>query len=167
PPGDLRQRRQVGAEVAELHDDLLGLEAIEHFFRLSYWTRENEWDKKEILKLFSISGAGPHFQFRQAAERYRLIDDAQESVIVPYCEQGRELIDELRVRPEPPGREFDRRAQRYVVNVYGWQLAALRKNHAVTQYHERFWVLENESNYDQHYGLRFDFLGFQPEQFLV
>jgi len=164
PPGDLRQRRQFGREISELHDDLLDLGAIEHFFRLNYWTRTDEWDQKEILGCFRQI---PHFQFREAAQRYRLIPETQQSVIVPYGEKGRELIDELRGLREPPGREFDRGAQRYVVGVYEYQLGQLRKNYAVAQYHERFWVLENDSNYDEHVGLRLEALGFQPEQFLV
>jgi CRISPR-associated endonuclease/helicase Cas3 len=167
PRGELRLRRQVGTEVAGLHGDLLSLEAMDEFFRLHYWMRSGEWDKEEILELFAITGGGPHFQFRQAAERYRLIPDIQEPVIVPYDQRGRELIDELRCGSEPPGRDFNRRAQRYVVNMYAWQLAQLRESCAVTQYHEAFWVLENAAKYDQEIGLRLEAIGLQPERFLV
>ncbi len=171
PPGaalhEIRQGAQGTKEVAGLHRDLLSLDAIEQYFRLSYWTRSGEWDKKKILDLFALSDGGSHFQFREAAERYRLIPDAQTPVLVSYGARGRNLIDELRARPEPPGREFDRRAQRYVVGVYEHQLGQLRMNHAVMQYYERFWVLENESNYDQDVGLRLDSLSFRPERFCV
>lgn len=166
PRGELRLRRQVGDEVAGLYDDLLGLDAIQHFFRQHYWTR-GECDGKQILKLFSLSRDGPHFQFRECADQYRLIDDVQHPIIVPYDDHARALIDELRNRHEPSSPGLSRRAQRYVVSVYDWQLAELVRNHAVTQYHERFWVLENESNYDQRVGLRLDAAAFQPEKFLV
>ncbi len=167
PRGELRLRRQAGAEVAGLYNDLLCLEATEHFFRLHYWLRAEYWDKEGVLDLFAMTKNGPHFQFRQCADKYRVIDDVQIPLVVPYGKRGRNLIDELRKLDEPPGREFSRRAQRYVVNVYDRQLAQLRECHAVTQYHERFWVLENESNYDEHIGLRLESLGFPPERFLV
>lgn len=166
PRGDLRLRRQLGAEVAGLHDDLLSLEAIEHFFRLTYWSRESEWDRNAVLECFRMSG-GPHFQFREAAEKYRLIADAQRPVIVPYGPKGRALVAELRGRSEPPGRGFDRRAQRFVVGVYEWEFQHLREELAIAQYHDRFWVLENESGYDKYLGLRTDVAGFDPARFCV
>jgi len=162
PRGDLRLRRQLGAEVAGLHDDLLGLEAIDHFFRLSYWSRNSEWDQEGILDCFSLNRDGPHLQFREAAQKYRLIPDVQQPVIVPYDRRGRELLGQLRRMPEPPGRGFDRSVQRYVVGLYDRQFNQLRENHAVAQYHERFWVLENESAYDKHVGLKTDAAGFDP-----
>lgn len=164
PPGDLRQRCQMGREVAGLYDDLLALDAIEHYFRLSYWTRSSEWDQQEILKLFGINGGMPHFQFREVAERYRMIEDIQQSVIVPYGERGRKLVDELRYLGEPPGRDFDRRAQRFVVGVYDRQLVQLCRNHGVTKHHDRYWVLENTLAYDEAIGLRADVLGFDAAQ---
>ena len=73
-----------------------------------------------------------HAQFRTAAEAYRLIDDAQTPVLVPYGERGRELIARLSSMPAAPDpqwlRAFDRSAQRYVVGVYERDLRALLAN---------------------------------------
>ena len=52
--------------------------------------------------------------------------------------------------------------QRYVVGLYAPQFDRLRENHAIAQYHERFWVLENDSAYNEHVGLRTDAVGFDP-----
>jgi CRISPR-associated endonuclease/helicase Cas3 len=162
PRGDLRLRRQLGAEVAGLHDDLLSLDAVDHFFRLSYWSRNSEWDKEGILDCFSLSRDGPHFQFREAAQKYQLIPDVQQPVIVPYDGRGRELVGQLRRMPEPPGRGFDRSVQRYIVGLYVPQFNLLRENQAIAQYHERFWVLENGLAYDEHVGLKTNVAGFDP-----
>jgi CRISPR-associated endonuclease/helicase Cas3 len=167
PRGDLRLRRQLGEEVAALHQDLLGLDAIEQFFRLSYWSRNTEWDKEGVLDCFSLSRDGPHFQFREAAEKYQLIRDVQQPVIIPYGKRGRELVEKLRRMPEPPGRDFDRLVQRFVVGLYDRQFNHLRENQAIAQYHERFWVLENESAYDKGIGLRTDAAGFDPAHLCV
>src|SRR5690606_15763057 len=102
PRGDLRLRRQLGAEVAGLHDDLLSLGAIEHFFRLTYWSRKSDWDRDNILGCFHVGSGDAHFQFREAADRYCLIPDVQRSVIIPYGPKGRMLVAELRGRSEPP-----------------------------------------------------------------
>lgn len=163
----IRQGAQTTSEVVALHDDLLSLEAIDQYFRLSYWNRSEEWDKHAVLDLFKVAGSGPHFQFREGAHRYRLIPDLQEPVIVPYGEEGKRLIDQLHCASDPPGREFNRRAQRYIVNVFPHQLGQLRQNGAVIQYRERFWVLENEVNYDPQLGLRMESIAYESERFCV
>ncbi len=167
PRGDLRLRRQTGAEVAERHVDLLGLEAVEHYFSLLYWSRQDEWDKHEIMKCFSYSNHGLHAQFRRAASEYRLIRDEQHPVIVPYGDKGKRLIDDLRSMYEPPGRGFSRRAQRFTVGVHAWQLEKLRQATLVNLYHERFWGLEAPKAYDKELGLRIDLTGRDPNTLIV
>jgi CRISPR-associated endonuclease/helicase Cas3 len=166
PRGDLRSRRQIAAEVAPLHDDLLGLDALEHFFRLNYWSRKDDWDQQDILGAFKAS-AGLCFQFRAAAEKYRLIPDTQKPVIVPYGRHGRRVIAQLSRLTQPPGRTFDRRLQRYTVGVYEQQFNQLRDNQSVALYHERFWVLENENAYHRDLGLLTDTAGFNPAHLLI
>lgn len=70
----------------------------------------------------------PH-QFREAAERFQMIDDAQTPVLVPYGERGRSLLKQLVEMPERPGRLFDRDAQRYVVGVWDHVLRKMREHH--------------------------------------
>ncbi len=164
PRGDLRFRRQVGAEVAGLHEDLLSLDAVEHYFNLIYWSRKDDWDKKEIMNCFRQA---PHFQFRKAASEYRLIDDTQQPVIVPYDVEGERLIDELRKMKFPPGREFSRKLQRLSVGVYQYQLNKLCENGVVTLYHDKYWALDDDSAYDEHVGLRIDINARDPGSLVV
>lgn len=167
PRGDLRLRRQRAEEVAPEHHDLLSLAAIKQYFELLYWSRSDEWDKEDVLGCFSAGSGGLHFQFREAAERYRLIRDAQQPIIVLYNDKVRELVNQLRQMPEPPGRWFERSVQRFTVGVYEHQFARLRDNQAIAQYHERFWVLENDSAYDEQVGLRIDTPGFDPASLCI
>lgn len=82
-----RDTAQCAAQVMELYPDLPGLEANEQFFRLYYWQRQSEWDKKHILECFrfSMDRRLPFdFAFAQAARDFHLIDDgATHAVIVP------------------------------------------------------------------------------------
>jgi CRISPR-associated endonuclease/helicase Cas3 len=164
PPGELRQRRQAAAEVAAVHADLLGLPALDHYFRLSYWSRSGEWDASDVLACFSQP---PHFQFRTAAERYKLIADNQRPVLVPYGIAGQRLVDELYNTTVPPGREYDRRAQRYLVGVYERDFQRLVDAGLVACCHERFWVLLDSSVYSEHVGLTMDAAGDDTGRLIV
>lgn len=166
-PRFLRQAPDHAREVAAGYDDLLSLEATRKYFELAYWSRSAEWDKHGVMSHFSRGSAGLHFQFREAARAYQWIGQAQQAIIVPYDARGRALLDQLRHMPDPPGRDFYRRLQRYVVSVYPHTLTQLRENHVVSLYHESLWVLENPSAYDSRLGLRADASGFSPEQLHV
>ncbi len=111
-----------------------------------------------------------HAQFRTAAEAYRLIDDAQARLLVPYRKHGRDLINELERLADPPEawqlRGFDRRAQRYVVGVYEQGLKRLLLNGTLLERHGRYYVANDEA-YDDKVGLRFDVLGLDPERLVL
>jgi CRISPR-associated endonuclease/helicase Cas3 len=111
-----------------------------------------------------------HAQFRTAAEAYRLIDDAQVRLLVPYGKRGRALIHELEGLPDPPEpwqlRAFDRKAQRYVVGVYEQGFRKLLQNGTLLERNGRFYV-GNDEAYDDKIGLRFDVLGLDPERLIL
>lgn len=157
PPPYVRPGAQHTTEIIDLHSDLLGLEAIEHFFRLQYWSQRERWDANGILDCFGqqvLDGVRfPRFQFRRAAGAYQFIPDVQQPVLVPYGDSGRKLIEQLLRMPAPPGREFNRKLQRYVVNVYPRQLASLHQNQAVAPGHGGYSALTNPRCYDEFLGL--------------
>ncbi len=163
-------------DVAPDHGgDLLDPKAIEAYFRLHYWHQGGDdgrgWDRgrdgRSVMRCFGgEDGDCLHHQFREAAEAYRLIDDAQTPVLVPHGPRGEALIAELHDMREPPEpqqlRRFDRAAQRYVVGVYNSALAALRENQALLERHGRYY-LANSAAYDAKLGLRFDIVGLDVE----
>lgn len=150
--------------------DLLAPEAIEAYFRLRYWQVGGDdgkgWDEKNVMLCFGGEDGHPlNHQFREAAKAYRLIDDAQTPILVPYDHRGVELIDELKNMPAIPDpkhlRRFDRAAQRYVVGVYDNALGALLKNEVLMEHHGRIY-LANPKAYDSKLGLTFEAVGFDP-----
>lgn len=167
-------------QVAPDHrSDLLSPQAVEHYFRLHYWQQGGDggkgWDRgaeqQSIMECFAPNPKHLlHAQFRTAAEAYRLIDDAQVRLLVPFGERGRSLIRELECLPDPPEpwqlRAFDRRAQRYVVGVYEQGLKTLLQNSALLDRHGRFYVANDEA-YDGKVGLRSDVLGLDPERLVL
>jgi CRISPR-associated endonuclease/helicase Cas3 len=168
--------RQVAPDHAA---DLLAPAAIEAYFRLHYWRQGGDdgrgWDHgidgRSILDCFELDRvSGLHAQFRVASRSYRLIDDAQAPVLVPYGGQGRTLIRELEAMPDAPEpgwlRAFDRRAQRYVVGVYDQGLRTLLANGVLLERHGR-WYLANPEAYEERLGLRYEALGLDPERMVI
>lgn len=167
-------------EVAPDHpDDLLSPQAIESYFGLHYWSLGGDsgrgWDRgaegRSVMGCFSFDRTvGLNAQFREASSFYRLIDDAQVPVLVPFGERGKSLIDQLASLPETPEpqvlRALDRQAQRYTVGVFETGLRSLLRNGVLLQNHGRFY-LGNPKAYDEKLGLDFEVLGLDPEMCIV
>jgi CRISPR-associated endonuclease/helicase Cas3 len=172
----LTRAAQRFREVAPDHEgDLLSPAAIEAYFGLHYWQQGGDdgrgWDRgvddQSIMDCFARDPKFLlHAQFRTAATAYRLIDDAQIPILVPFGKKGRDLIDRLAAMPDQPEpqalRAFDRAAQRYTVGVFERGLKTLIQNGALLERHGRFY-LGNRSAYDERVGLRLDVIGLDPE----
>ncbi|MCC7390697.1 MAG: CRISPR-associated endonuclease Cas3'' [Phycisphaerales bacterium] len=128
-------------------DDPLSPAAIEAYFSEHYWQHSERWDRGArdssgdrglpVLECFSgqPQREPPHLllNFRTAAERYRLIEDEQTPVLVPWGARGRELIAEARRFRFPPDAEFRRRCQRFAVGVRAGALWDMLETGAVSQ----------------------------------
>lgn len=116
-----RETAQVTAQILGMHDDLLGREAIHHFFDLYYYQQKHRWDEKEIVRSYRFERSVPHcpfrFKFRTVAESCKLIDDWRQTIIIPFDDTAEALIRELRNDSIPLHRELLRRLQRYTVQV--------------------------------------------------
>lgn len=152
----LRDMAQVSREIIPLHDDPLSLEAVEHYFRLYYWTRRARWDHRRILGEFTIQHdrSMPFlFGFARAASRFRLIEDSGRPIVIPWGEEGQALREELEQAWGGPSWALRRRLQRYVVQVpqRAWDQA---RGTAFTMVHDRYAVLvEPRLHYSEHTGL--------------
>ena len=168
PPAYVHDAAAAAAEVLPDHAaDPLSPAAVEAYFRSFYWRKGGDggtgWDEVRrhgrtlsVLDCFDANLAAMHYQFRAAAERYKLIDDAQTPVLVPWG-RGRKLIRELQAMPADADparlRSWDRRAQRYVVGVFDHELRLMRENTILGEHHGRFY-LNRDDAYDPRLGLR-------------
>jgi CRISPR-associated endonuclease/helicase Cas3 len=171
PPPLIRRATGHFREVApDYSGDLLSPPAVEAYFRLHYWQQGGDdgagWDRGHeghtVMRCFGGEDGDPaHHQFRQANDRYRLIDDAQIPVLVPYGIRGQQVIDDLASMPDSPDpgrlRTLDRAAQRYVVRVWGGSLRRLLEQ-GLFERHGRYY-LGDAAAYDPRLGLSFDALG--------
>jgi CRISPR-associated endonuclease/helicase Cas3 len=156
-----RETAQIASQLIGLHSDLLGEKAIHHYFDLYYYQQQRRWDSKNILgrenfDLRQDASFPFHFQFATVARDFQLIDDWQVPVIIPFDENARELIAQLRNPAIPLNRKLLRGLQRYTVqispklrdeNIRSFE--ALRD----AQFHA---LISADLNYSHHFGITFD-----------
>ncbi|QDV19512.1 helicase Cas3 [Gimesia panareensis] len=159
-------------EFSPLHSHgWLSLPAIQQYFCSNYWEHKNEWDKHGIMQLFYLSAQGiPEFFYREAAKRFRLIDDYQISIFIPFDEKSQSALFRLREclkSPDQattaPKRQLLRILQRYTIGIsqpalntmLGKDISELPDSEGQPS---GYYELINLSCYD------FNHLGFMPQQ---
>lgn len=159
--GYLNSVVQTAQEVAPDFADLLVPEAITKYFDLHYWKQSgenNDWDGNSgtsVMKCFPFANGKMPFNFKQAAERFRMIDNNGVSVLVPYRKRGQKLLEQL--RQTGPNRHLLRTLQRYTVNLYEHLYQLMQ---ADVELIHNFPVLINPSAYKEDLGMRIDRPGF-------
>jgi CRISPR-associated endonuclease/helicase Cas3 len=170
PPGLLRQSAQVGRELSAKYGDPLAPEAVREYFRMLYWLNESRWDAREVMACFRATPQERElaFQFRSAAERYRLIDDVQVQVLVVYDATSRNLRDRM-LLGDAGGFIDYRLAQRYLVGVYEQVKFALWKSGAIEEHKagSGLWLLVNERVYNEEKGLSLSDARYTAEECVV
>jgi len=151
PPGQFRLTADKGAEVMGLHPDPLSPEAVEHYFRLLFWQAGPDLDREHILALLSATAKRGDFPFREVAERFRIIKDGQQAVIVPQDKEATRLADSLGFAEHAGG--ILRRLQRHTVQVHPRVLSSLIAGGAVEIVAEKYVVLRNTDIYRDDLGL--------------
>lgn len=142
-------------QVLALHDDPLGLDTVEHYFKLYYWDQQARWDAKLIMGNFHLYNDREFpfgLNFATAARDFRLIENTQKPVIVPWGKQGFGLCERLR-RESVPSRNLLRQLQRYTVQIpeREWNQHIGRE---IELLHEQFPVLIcGEMHYSEETGL--------------
>jgi CRISPR-associated endonuclease/helicase Cas3 len=153
PSGRLLKAENAAKEMFRLYPELslsLSPEAFREYF-IRFFNGLNGFDHHEIMDLLAGTDAREFkIQFRTAAQRFKLINDAQQQgVVVRYMGSNR-LIDELRFGGVSRG--LMRRLQRFSVNVYDQDVRQLRDN-GVIENIAGVWVQTVESLYDPVFGL--------------
>jgi CRISPR-associated endonuclease/helicase Cas3 len=128
PPRALEAYWQATRPVLSNHDDLLGLDAVQAYFRELYWQKgPDALDAVEVDGRHGVLAAigertrGFNFPFRSIAQAFRLIDDIMEPVIVPWHtdasdEDADRLLRAIASMDRPRAADL-RRLQQYTVSI--------------------------------------------------
>lgn len=125
-----RETANVGHEILDLHvNDPLSTAAVNAYFDKYYYQQKSKWDSKDIMSDFEIVRDAKLpllFQYKSAADKFKLIENNQIPIIIPWDETAKELCNQLRNESIPLHRKLFRSLQRYTVQIYENQF---RKNH--------------------------------------
>ncbi|MBB3196622.1 CRISPR-associated endonuclease Cas3'' [Roseateles terrae] len=171
PPPELRQFADVTRDVLRnSQGDPLDPATIEKYFKSLYWARgDDALDRHDLLG--TLEGARiDSLPMETLAEKFRMIETAQRSVIIPFKEEGRSAVRDLHFVSGLA--DISRRLQRYLVQVPLYGFEALRKAGAIEavrpkEFGDQFFVLVNESLYGEHVGLSWEAPTFISVQSLV
>ena len=139
-------------------------ESFKVFFENFYW-KANSLDKEDIMELLKPDRTNLGIQFKEASEKFNIIDDKiQKNIIIPYSD-GKKNIDLIRNSNVP---EFVllRKLQRYTVSVYSNQFSALQNRGSLEEILPGVFALRSEIEYNDDIGLLIDEMPDNPSDFM-
>jgi len=150
-------------------EDPLTLEAYDRYFRDLYWSK-GDLDEGRIVSGVNslLARSDCAFAFRTAAERFRLIQQEQNPILVPWGEASK-IAAQIRAIAAA-GRSLRgmmRRAQRWIVSVYPRTKAGLVQAGAASELVPGLLWLDDQHLYDRVTGLRADKLAEYAPQELI
>ena len=153
PAGLLRSAAETGKELLPKYPDPLQPEAVEAYFRHFYWTQKGRWDKHNVMEkmAFDYQRGRALLQFREVASAFRMIQDDQLPVLVPYDSVADVLWNTLIAGNVSfvPQREL----QPYLVSVRKEAVRQMTDRGFVMAHESGLWILLNRSLYSSHKGL--------------
>ncbi len=165
PPGQLRRSAEVADIVLEGHDDPLSPEAVHDYFRRLYWMSGSGLDAYSILQDMAEGAASGDIPFKRVDEKFRMIEDGTETVVIPWDANAEKLVKELRYTEYP--RSVGRRLQRYTVQVHPVVALRLEEAGSVERIRDAFLVLANMDIYRPDVGLCLDDPAFRKVENMI
>jgi hypothetical protein len=101
---------------------------------------EDNFDAKRILAYLEKGTGSLDFDFKSAAENFKLIADNTVAVIIPYDDVAKGLIDELKYALYPI--RLLRKLQLYTVSVYEQEFENLQNKGVVQTIADTYHVLD-------------------------
>jgi CRISPR/Cas system-associated endonuclease/helicase Cas3 len=154
---------EITQEIIRNYKDITSPEAIEDYFmKLYFYNGENALDNKEIVKRINEGVPAKvksienlfDFPFEDIGKDFKLMDEDTYSVIIPYDDRAKELIQSLKYC-EFFG-EILRALQGYTVNIYETEYKKLFAAGKLEFYKQDIAVLTSMDNYNEATGINID-----------
>jgi CRISPR-associated helicase Cas3/CRISPR-associated endonuclease Cas3-HD len=162
---DLRRRATIARYILEDHEDPIASGAVAAYFARLF-KDSDDMDAEKCWKALADVRDITAIPFRLVAEKFRMIDDDQTPLFVPWNDEARQCIERLsgilRRQTEAPRRipvELLRSLQAYAVGVHG--LEQLQAHVGPLDPEGRFHVLHDMGLYDGATGLRIERAGLR------
>lgn len=166
PPGILRKAAETTRSLCAAMEkiDPLDHSIYERYFSELYW-KANSLDAYGISSLLKPTRSDLGIFFKQAADRFKIIDDTNQRTILVRYGKGNELIDVLKYRG--PDRSLLRQLQRYAVNVYIEQFYMLLGRGSIDEVQPGIYAMTSEIEYDRQLGLMVDDIQFDAKDLII
>lgn len=126
--------------------------AIGKYFELLYSLQSKDgFDVKKIIACFHKGTDELDFDFKKAADEFRMIENNTVAVVIPYNEEAKKILEQTRYHPFPY--KFARQLQMFTVNIYEKEFERIRSKGVIETYNETYEVLTNMDFYDKQTGL--------------
>ncbi len=154
-PGYVAQGVAITRNILRRYgDELISIPAIQDYFEQLYELKDiHDLDYQNILDAFQ---PGPqnqlNFKFATVARNFHVIEDATQPVIIPFGEEAKRLIEELKTTLFPLATL--RKLQPYTVSIYQQDIEALSNQGGITIIAEKYALLSDTNKfYDPYTGL--------------
>lgn len=152
PRGWFRRMAELGKRVMEEIADPLSPEAIRRFFVRRFDLDGPLLDKHNILQALEAEWRKFSFPFQDVADCFQMIEDLSQSIVIPYDEEARYLLNQVEFA-EYPG-VYQRQLQRYTIGIHPSEFAEYLQQGWLRPLRDIYFVLDYEPGYDSHVGLR-------------
>jgi CRISPR-associated endonuclease/helicase Cas3 len=109
PPGEYRVGSHMAANILRRGADLHNPAIFEDYFQRLYQAVSTDAEGIQALRC--------QFDYPEVAQRFRIVEDGQQDVIIPYDARARALLERIRAEGVLQRGDF-RRLQPYVVGLY-------------------------------------------------
>lgn len=153
-PTFVKQGASVAVSILrDYSNDPVSIQSINAYFKMldSLQDPKSAFDVKKILSCFNKNTGELDFDFKKAADEFRMIDNNTVAVVIPYNEEAKKLLEQARHHLFPY--KFARRLQMYTVNIYENEFVKLQSKGVIETYNETYEVLNNMAFYDKQTGL--------------
>ncbi len=149
-PRFISQAVEVSRGVLRDHAAMpISIPAIEAYFGQLYNLQDPQaFDFKRIMDCFA--DANGQFKFETAARQFQVIEDVTETVIIPFNEEAKNLIEELKFTPYPASTL--RKLQPYTISIYAGEFETLSSKGVILTIAEEYAIL-NPDYFDEYYSL--------------
>lgn len=154
-PGFIKQTGDAARSILrDFNEDPVAVESILAYFTLLDTLQDikKASDVKNILECLNRTDG---FDFKTAAENFKLIDNNSVAVIIPYNDEARDLVGRLPFMQHPTG--ILRKLQQYTVNVYEHEFQAVNAQGVIDMAADAYAVLKPEDMqefYSEETGLK-------------
>lgn len=150
--GWLQRTAEVGEMIFRKYDDVTELAAVKEYFELIYDLEgEKRLDKLNIMARLMDKDRPLEFDFADIANKFKLINKNNHTVIIPYNDEANKLIKQAIFSPYP--KKILRALQLYTVSLYEYQYQLLLKEGVLDVINDMILVLNDIKFYSENTGL--------------